>query len=258
MSYLDELFKLEGKAALVTGAARGIGLTLARALASSGVKVVLTDILDQVLSDSVNRLLEAGLEVTGLPGDITDPDFLVGLPGRVEEKYGRLDILVNNAGITLPGEVFSYPAENWDRTYEVNLKAPFELSRQAALIMKKGAGGSIINLTSINAELAFPGNPAYVCFKGALKQLTKALALDLGAHGVRVNNVGPGYIRTSMTGRSWQDEDRRRTLANRSILGRWGEPEDLVGAVLFLASEASAFITGQDIYVDGGWLVKGL
>ena len=258
MSYLEDLFKLDGKAGLVTGSARGIGLTLAESLAKAGVRVVLTDILEPELSAAAAKLKQDGLRVLEVSGDIGAPAFRSELMALVEEQFGRLDILVNNAGVTRPGDIFSYEDENWDRTYEINLKTPFELSRRAAMIMKKQNSGSIINLTSINAELAFPGNPAYVCFKGALKQLAKSLALDLGPYGIRVNNVGPGYMRTDMTRRSWQDEDRRRAIAGRTILGRWGEPADLVGAVLFLAGEASSYITGQDIYVDGGWLAKGL
>ena len=118
--------------------------------------------------------------------------------------------------------------------------------------------GSIINITSLNSELAFPDNPAYVTFKGALKQMTKSFALDLGKHGIRCNNIGPGYIRTNMTKQSWSDPIRRKQREDKTALGRWGKPSDLCGVVIFLASDASGYITGQDIYVDGGWMIKGL
>ena len=124
--------------------------------------------------------------------------------------------------------------------------------------MKDQGGGSIINITSIGAELGFPNNPAYIAAKGALKQLTRSLALDLGSFGIRVNNIGPGYFRTDMTKGSWNDPQLEEDRIRRTILGRWGEPDDLAGAVIFLASEASRYITGQDLYVDGGWLAKGL
>ena len=120
----------------------------------------------------------------------------------------------------------------------------------------KATGGSIINITSLNAELAFPDNPAYVAFKGGLKQLTKSLALDLGKYNIRVNNLGPGYIRTNMTKKGWANN--RKKIEEKTILGRWGEPKDLVGTIIFLLSNASSYITGQDIYVDGGYLVNGL
>jgi len=116
----------------------------------------------------------------------------------------------------------------------------------------------IINITSLNSELAFLDNPAYVAFKGALKQLTKSLALDLGKYGIRVNNVGPGYFRTNMTKKSWEDPEKNKARCDRTVLGRWGEPKDLAGTIIFLCSNASSYITGQDIYVDGGWLIKGL
>jgi NAD(P)-dependent dehydrogenase (short-subunit alcohol dehydrogenase family) len=125
-------------------------------------------------------------------------------------------------------------------------------------MMKDQRGGSIINITSIGAELGFPDNPAYVAAKGALKQLTRSLALDLGSFGIRVNNIGPGYFRTDMTNGSWNDPQLKEDRTRRTILGRWGQPEDLAGAVIFLASDASRYITGQDLYMDGGWLAKGL
>ena len=124
--------------------------------------------------------------------------------------------------------------------------------------MKENNSGSIINITSINAEMAFPDNPAYVAFKGALKQLTKSMALDLGKFGIRANCIGLGYIRTDMTKNSWDNIERRKMLEAKTALGRWGQPRDLVGTVILLCSEASSYITGQNIYVEGGWLAKGL
>jgi gluconate 5-dehydrogenase len=132
----------------------------------------------------------------------------------------------------------------------------------AAALLRAGAtvvlSGSTFNITSIGAELGFPNNPAYVAAKGALKQLTKSMAFDLGSFGVRVNNLGPGYFRTDMANLSYNDPEKREARASRTLLGRWGEPEDLAGAVIFLASDASRYMTGQDLYIDGGWLAKGL
>jgi len=124
--------------------------------------------------------------------------------------------------------------------------------------MKKRKSGIIINITSLNAEFAFPNNPAYVSFKGALKQLTKSLALDLGKFGIRVNNIGPGYFHTNMTKKSWASKGLKKQREEKTILGRWGEPKDLAGIIIFLTSKSSSYITGQDIYVDGGWSAKGL
>ena len=124
--------------------------------------------------------------------------------------------------------------------------------------MKNRKSGVIINITSINAELAFPDNPAYQSMKGALKQLTKSLALDLGNWGIRVNSVGPGYFHTDMTKQSWEDLEKRDKIAKQTILGRWGTPKDLAGLIVFLSSDSSSYITGQDLYIDGGWTVKGI
>ena len=169
-----------------------------------------------------------------------------------------MDILVNNAGISLPHPVLDDSEKLWEKTYNVNVKAPFFLSQECAKIMKIKKSGIIINVTSINAEFAFPDNPAYQVSKAGLKQLTKSMALDLAKFGIRVNNVGPGYFRTEMTKKSWTNIKKRKTISDNTILGRWGEPKDLEGTIIFLSSDASSYITGQDIYIDGGWSVKGI
>jgi len=235
--------------ALVTGASRGNGRAIASGLAAAGAAVISLDILEQQSRDGMEHCL----------CDITDLESVQKSLNYVLNKYDKIDILVNNAGISQPNDFLDYPDDLWEKTYKVNLKAPFELMRRVGKIMKKrGTGGSIINITSLNSELAFPDNPAYVAFKGALKQLTKSAALDLGKYGIRVNNVGPGYFVTDMTKSSWQNPDQHDQRAQKTILGRWGEPNDLVGITIFLSSAASSYITGQDVYVDGGWLIKGL
>ena len=246
MSYIENLFSLENKIAIVTGAARGNGKAIALGLKGAGATVVAVDILDENI----------GCEMYCC--DITENYMLLKLVKHVIDKYGRIDILVNNAGVSYGGDYTSYPEESWAKTYKVNLKAPFELTKLVAEHMKRLRSGSIINITSLNAELAFPNNPAYMASKGGLKQLTKSTAYDLGSYGIRANNLGPGYIKTSMTEQSWNNPESRSMRENRTLLGRWGEPSDLVGPAIFLASDASGFITGQDLYVDGGWLIKGL
>jgi 2-deoxy-D-gluconate 3-dehydrogenase len=257
-TYLESLFSLAGKVAIVTGAARGNGAAMAEALLRAGASVLMVDVLEEELTKSVVRLKAEPLDVAELSCDLTEPNAAERIVAHAISLFGRCDILVNNAGITRGGDLFTYSRDAWDATYRVNLLAPFELSRRAAVEMRSSRRGSIINITSLNAELAFPDNPAYVAFKGALKQLTKSLALDLGSYGIRVNSIGPGYIHTSMTGRSWQNETSRIARAERSVLGRWGQPDDLSGAIIYLASDASSFVTGADLYVDGGWLIKGI
>tara|TARA_Y100000996_G_scaffold331663_1_gene267904 strand:- start:819 stop:1601 length:783 start_codon:yes stop_codon:yes gene_type:complete len=259
MSYIDRFFSLENKVALVTGAARGNGKTISEALLCSGATVILVDNNKKELKETIKRFGKQGLDAHEFVGDITKKDTISKLYDYIIKKHKKIDVLVNNAGVSFSHTTIDYPEKFWEQTYRVNLKAPFLISQKFARIIKKQkSGGVIINITSINSELAFPNNPAYQAFKGALKQLTKSLALDFGQYRIRVNSVGPGYIKTEMTKESWKNSKKRQDRANRTILKRWGVPEDLIGVIIFLASDASSYITGQDIYVDGGWLIKGI
>tara|TARA_Y100000310_G_scaffold314105_1_gene363173 strand:+ start:53 stop:739 length:687 start_codon:yes stop_codon:yes gene_type:complete len=228
------MFSLKDKIIIVTGANGGNGSAISDGLEEYGATVVRAD----------------------LPRyNVRNPIQLDMLVANALQYDNRIDGLVNCAGVTHGNDVFDYTDDDWNDTYEVNLKAPYELSRKVAKHMKE-TGGSIVNITSLNSELGFPNNPAYVTMKGGLKQLTKSLAVDLGKYNIRVNNVGPGYIKTNMTKKGWKNN--REEIENRTILGRWGEPKDLVGSIIFLLSSASEYITGQDIYVDGGYLTKGM
>lgn len=224
-----DLFSVKNKTIIVTGAAGGIGGSIVNGLLDAGANVIPADLPEYNLTN-VDDILK-----------LTDIDQIHGL--------------VNCAGITRVNNIFEYTDQDWNDTFNVNLKAPYLLSKIVASKMKKN-GGSIINITSLNAELAFPDNPAYVASKGALKQLTKSLALDLGKYNIRVNNIGPGYIRTNMTKYGWANN--RKKIEDKTILGRWGVPEDFIGTAIYLLSDASSYVTGQDIYVDGGYLTKGL
>ena len=252
MKYVEEMFSLKNKVAIVTGAARGNGRAIAKAFCDAeAYAVVGIDILEEA-----ENIHAPSYEYYKC--DLMKDEELTKLVEYVIGKYDRIDILVNNAGVSYGQPFEEYTKENWDATYRVNLRAPFLLSQLVSATMKKQSSGSIINITSLNSELAFPDNPAYVAMKGGLKQLTKAIAYDLGKYGIRANNIAPGYILTSMTKNSWADPTKRRAREDRSMLGRWGSPGDLVGAAIFLASDASNFITGHDLFVDGGWSSKGL
>jgi len=231
---MKNLFSIKDKVVIVTGANGGNGSAISSGLERAGAIVIRADLPKY---------------------DIRNPIQLDALVSDALKYCNRIDGLVNCAGVTYGNNLFDYSDEDWENTYKVNLKAPFELSRKVAKHMKK-TGGSMINITSLNSELGFPNNPAYVSMKGGLKQLTKSLAIDLGEFNIRVNNLGPGYIKTNMTKGSWKN--RKTEIEDRTILGRWGEPEDLLGTVIFLLSSASNYITGQDIYVDGGYLAKGM
>ena len=244
------LFSLEGKVAVVTGTSRGNGRAIAEAFLNVGAEVYCAE-----------RSLEGGIshaKAHVIPTDVTQKEDLKKLVARAAADQGKIDILVNNAGISLGHLSEEYPEEDWDKTYATNLKAAFLLSQMVAREMIKQRSGVIINITSINAEVGFPNNPAYAAFKGGLKQLTKAFAVDWGKYNIRVNNLGLGYFKTDMTKKSWDDPSARKDRAAHTLLGRWGETEDLAGPAIFLASDASRYITGQDLYVDGGWLAKGL
>jgi len=247
MTFVNDLFSVENKVAIVTGAAQGNGSAIAKGLHQAGARVIAVDIKENELNycDSVQC-------------DITSDEEIKKLFHYVLKKYKKIDILVNNAGISYSHDFEEYPYEMWQKTHKVNVEAPFKLMQMASKSMKEHQKGSIINITSLNSEQAFPENVAYVTSKGALKNLTKAAAIDLGKYNIRVNNVGPGYMKTAMTLKSWNDPEKNKQRKDKTILGRWGNPSDLVGVCIFLASEASSYITGQDLYVDGGWLTKGL
>jgi len=239
---IDNIFSLKDKVAIVTGASGGNGAAILKGFCDHDAVVFNLDIKP---GDEKSNFIEC---------DITNKENVEQIIEYIINEYGTIDILVNNAGVTYGG----YSDEVWEKTYNVNLKAPYVLSKMVGEEMKKNLNGSIINITSLNSELAFPDNPAYVAMKGGLKQLTKALAYDLGEYNIRVNNVGPGYMKTNMTKKSWSNPKTYEERKNKTVLQRWGEPSDLVGITVFLASDASSYITGQDIYVDGGWLIKGL
>lgn len=245
--FIAQLFSLRGRTVIITGASRGIGWALAAGLARAGAVV-----LGLARSKQPERPLPEGAEYRRC--DVLDALEFERCRDTVLERSGRLDVLVNVAGITVPGSEL----EGFDQTLATNLRGPYVCIRAVAAVMKTAGRGSIINVTSLGAFRGFPDNPAYVAAKGGLSQLTRALAYDLGPAGIRVNNLVPGYITTAMTAANHDEADAHERRRLHTMLGRWGTPSDLVGAAIFLASDASAYVTGQDIVVDGGWLAKGL
>lgn len=258
MTYLQNLFDLKGRTAVVTGASRGLGKAMAAALAQAGAHVYLVGSVAETIQAAAEELSQAGLQADSLTADLSSDDGINILVETLTGKLSQLHILINNAGIGEGHSLEDYPDALWEQTLQINLTAPFKLTRGLCGLMKAHGKGSVINTTSICSERGLPNNPAYMASKGGLKLLTKSLAADLAKDQIRVNAIGPGYFRTSMTSQSWADPERREARSGRTLLGRWGVPEDLAGAVIFLASDASSYMTGQDLYIDGGWLAKGL
>jgi NAD(P)-dependent dehydrogenase (short-subunit alcohol dehydrogenase family) len=244
---LGAIFSLSERGAIVTGASRGIGWAIADGLARAGATVVAV-----ARADRPEKALPKGCEYRSC--DVRNEAHLAAVVGDLVALAGRVDVLVNAAGITRSGDTI----DDFDETIATNLRAPLLAVRAVLPAMTAARRGAIINVTSLGAHRGFPGNPGYVAAKGGLSQLTRALAYDHGASGIRCNNLVPGYITTAMTAGSYADPVQNVRRRSHTMLGRWGEPADLVGAAIFLASDASSYITGQDIVVDGGWLAKGL
>ncbi len=247
-------FKLDGKVALVTGASAGLGAAIAVALAQAGANVVAHG--NSREPDPTCELIKrAGRRTLALRGDLADKTVPQQLIGQTLEEFGRLDILINNAGIIRRAPATDYTEEDWATVIEVNLSSVFRLSQLAGREMiTPGRGGKIVNIASL---LSFQGGitvPAYAASKGGVAQLTKALANEWAKYRINVNAIAPGYMRTANTAALQADETRNRQILERTPAGRWGEPEDVAGAAVFLSSPASDYVNGHVLVVDGGWL----
>jgi glucose 1-dehydrogenase len=244
--------RLQGRVAIVTGAARGIGLACARRLAEEGARVVLADLDADAGAAAAATIPTASF----VAADVSRKSDAEALVARAIERGGRIDILVNNAGVTHACAFLDLAEEDFDRVLRVNLKSMFLCGQAAARAMvARGARGAIVNLSSVNAVLAIPNQVPYVVSKGGVNQLTKVMALALAPHGIRVNGIGPGTINTEMARTAvLSDDAARRRILSRTPLGRLGEPEEIAAVAAFLASDDASYLTGQTIYPDGGRL----
>lgn len=247
------LFDLTGRVALVTGSSRGIGLTLARGLAQHGAHVVLNARREDVLQAAVGALRDEGLPVDGRLFDVTDQDAVEAAVEAIEAEIGPIGILVNNAGIQQRAPLHEFPRDAWERIIETNLTSVYLVGAAVARRMIPRGRGRIINICSLTSELGRRTIAPYAASKGGVKMLTRGMCADWGAHGIRVNGLAPGYIVTEMNRALMDDPEFDAWVRRRTPVGRWGEPDELIGAAVFLASDASEFVNGQVLVVDGGF-----
>lgn len=249
-----ELFRLDGKVAVVTGAASGLGRAFAEGLAEAGADVVVTSRSRDRLNGVVETIENLGRRCLPVVCDVAESDQMRDLFRSVEDEFGAIDILVNNAGTTHRDSPEDFPEEEWLRVIEVNLTSVFIACQEAGRRMIARGSGKIINVASM---LSFTGGlyvPAYAASKGGVALLTKSLSNEWARHNVQVNAIAPGYFKTELTRAIWENEVRNVEILSRVPAGRWGNPAELKGAVVFLASPASDYVSGSIFVVDGGWL----
>ncbi len=245
-------FSLAGRNALITGSSGGIGLAIARALGQAGASVFLNGRSADKLSQAVSTLDSEGLNARGFAFDVTDASAVRAAVDAIEERGTPIDILINNAGMQIRGSLEGFDEADWSLLMRTNLDSVFFTSKAVAKHMIARRKGKIVNVCSVQSELGRPGIAPYTASKGALKMFTKGMAIDWGPHGIQVNGLGPGYFKTELTEKLVRDEAFTQWLVGRTPSRRWGDVEDLGGAAVFLASDASRFVNGHILYVDGG------
>ena len=252
MQQVLEKFRLNGRRALITGSSGGIGLALARALGQAGATLILNGRHEGKLQAAAQELRAEGLSVSTAGFDVTDADTVRQGIDAIEKDIGSIDILVNNAGMQIRGPLHDFADTDWHTLMRTNLDSVYFVGKTVAQKMIPRGCGKIINICSVQSELGRPGIAPYTASKGAVKMLTKGMAIDWGQFGITVNGLGPGYFKTELTEKLVADPAFTGWLVGRTPSRRWGDVEDLGGAAVFLASEASCFVNGHILYVDGG------
>jgi len=249
-----DLFDLTGRVVVVTGSSGGLGRAMARGLAQAGATVCLNGRDEEKLAAAVEAFCEEGLAACGFAFDITDAGAVAAAAGRIEADVGPVDVLVNNAGIQRRGPLERIEPAVWQEVIDTNLTGAFLVARAVVGGMIERRRGKIINICSLMSEVGRTTIGPYVAAKGGLKMLTRSMAVEWAEHNIQVNGIGPGYFATEMNRPLIEDERFNAWICRRTPAGRWGRPEELVGAAVFLASAASDFVNGQILYVDGGIL----
>ncbi|MCW4355206.1 SDR family oxidoreductase [Hoyosella sp. YIM 151337] len=251
------IFDLAGRRIVVTGASRGLGRQLAIGLAAFGATVACVARDQAALDDTVAAIVANGGAAAAYAADLGDADTVAALVDRIAGDLGGIDVLVNNAGVDHDSPIEETSLETWERIIDVNNRSVFLLLQAASPHLRASGGhGKVINVASVLGTVAMRDNTAYVMSKHAIVGLTKSVALEWGRQGVQVNALCPGFLVTDMTIHSVSDEASSKWITSRTPMGRWGQPSDFVGAAVFLASRASDFMTGQTLYVDGGWTAQ--
>ena len=248
-------FELKGKVAMVTGGTKGLGEVSALALAKAGADIAVCGRSASDLERVSAAICELGRKAVGFHIDVTDKTKVSKAVAQILDYFGRIDILVNNAGVNYRVPVLEFPEEEWDRIISTNLKGYFLTAQSVAPQMISNGYGKIINMSSILGTVGLPNQVAYAASKGGVDQMTKVMALEWAKLGVRVNAVGPTYFETELVTQIREDPERFKFINERTPMGRWGYLPELEGIIIFLASPASDFITGQTIYIDGGWTI---
>ena len=249
-----KLFDLTGKTALITGSGRGLGFAYAEGFGACGATVVINDIDAERVGQAAAKLRDQGITVHEAPFDVTDGEAINKAVAGSEAATGGIDILINNAGVQHRRPLEEFPEEDWRRVIEINLMAPFLVTQAVVKGMIARRSGKIINICSLTSEVGRATIAPYTTAKGGLKMLTKQMAVEWAKHNIQANAIGPGYFTTEMNTALMENVEFDAWVKGRTPAGRWGDPEELVGTAIFLASKASDFVNGQVIYVDGGFL----
>ena len=249
-----DVFKLDNKVAIVTGAGRGLGAAMAKGLAKAGASVVVADIDLQAATATADLIKEAGGQAHPVGVDVGSADSVKAMVDTTVNTFGTVDILVNNAGIQRRNPCIEMSEEDWDAVIRVNLKGTFLCSREVGKIMVAKKSGKVINIASLLATVAQPNRGPYASSKGAVAQFTKVLALEWAPYNINVNAIAPGYVATELNTKLIEDKQAYDEITARIPMGRWADAEEMIGAVIFLASDASSYMTGQLVNIDGGYL----